>query len=186
MTTTGFKLPTTDTAVSGSWTTPTNVQSKTDSNASATAAPGKNVTASRDAGGFGLSIPAAAKITKVEIQCNWKVDVTTSIATLRLNGKVSSTVLANHDDAGEPTSFTRGLFDITADRAWTPADFADGTWFVRFNAVQGNSSNAVTFSFDYIETQVTYILGGAEYVAMGSVTEYNSFINEIQEEGIDD
>lgn len=153
---TGFKFPTTDAAVSGTWTTPTSVQA--DDNNDATVAPGKNTTASRDAGGFGLSIPAGATITKVEIKNNYWCSVTTSIATFRFNAKVGATVLANHDDATEPTAETSVTLDITADRAWVPADFADGTFFVRFNAVQGNSSTAVTFHFDAIQVQVTYLM----------------------------
>lgn len=154
MAVTGFKFPTTDVAVSGTWTTPTAVGA--DDNTDATAAPGKNITASRDCGGFGLSIPAGSVITKVEIRARYWASVNTSIATFRWNAKVGVTVLANHDDALEPTAETATTFDVTADRSWAVADFADGTFFVRFSAVQGNSSTAVTFHFDSIEVQVTY------------------------------
>lgn len=154
MAVTGFKFPTTDVAVSGTWTTPSAVGA--DDNSDATAAPGKNVTAARDCGGFGLGVPAGATITKVEIRARYWASVNTSIATFRFNAKVSSTVLASHDDAAEPTSEIATTFDVTADRAWTAADFADGTFFVRFQAVQGNSGTAVTFHFDSIEVQVTY------------------------------
>lgn len=156
MPTTGFLLPTTDTAVSGSWTTPTNVQA--DDAADATVAPGKNVTSSRDAGGFGFNaaIPAAAIIDKVEIKEEYFVSVNTSIATVRVNGNVGGTILANHDDATEPLSYLTTTFDITADRAWVRADLLDGTFFIRFSGVQGNSSTAVTFHWDYVAVQVTY------------------------------
>lgn len=158
MAVTGWLTPTTDTAVSGSWSNPTNVQAKDGAVASSTIA-AKNTTASRDCGGFGFStavLPDAATITKVEIRPKWRVSTNASIATLRVNGKVSSTVLANHDNTSEPTTLTEQTFDVTADRSWAPADFRDGTFFVRFNAVQGNNATSCTYEFDSIEVQVTY------------------------------
>ena len=158
MATTGFLFPTTDTAVSGTWVTPANVQADDTINL-ATTAPAQNATASRDAGGFGFStavLPVGSDISKVEFKSAYLLDTALSIATLRFNANVAGTILADHDDGGEPLSRTVTTFDITADRAWSAADFRDGTFFVRLNGLRGNSIVAVIFSFDYVAVQVTF------------------------------
>lgn len=124
----------------------------------ATAAPGKNTTLGQEYQNFGFdsAIPAGAQIVSVTLNVEWKVSVNTSIATLRVRSSVSESDGTNHDNAAEPTTDTAESFNITAERTWTRNDLLDGTFEVELHAVQGNSSTAVTFSFDYVSVTVVY------------------------------
>lgn len=123
-----------------------------------TAAPGKNVILATKYQTFGFDalIPTDAAIVKVQLIYEFNVSVTTSIATGRTYYKISGVAGSNNDDATEPTSDKIDTYDVTAARAWTRADLLDGTLEVVLAAVQGSSSTAVTFSFDYVKVEVTY------------------------------
>jgi len=153
------RFPSGDTAVTGTWTNPTNVQA--DDGSVASVAPGKNTTSTRRQGNFGFDgqIPTGATINSVAIEVEWRVSVNTSIATLRCYVRVGSTNGSNNDNAAEPTTLTVGQFTgLTrpGGGSWTRADLLDGTFFTEIAGVQGNSSTAVTFEFDYIKVTVDY------------------------------
>jgi len=139
-------------------TTPNNAHA--DDGSYATAAPGKNVTLAQKYQNFGFDslIPVGSLITKVQIIYQFKVDVTTSIATGRTYYKISGTPGSNNDDATEPTSDKTNTIDVTSARSWARADLLNGTLEVALSAVQGNSSTAVTFSFDFVQVEVTHEL----------------------------
>jgi len=138
-------------------TNPTNVYA--DDGTYTTAAPAaKNTTLGTRYGTFGFDgvIPTDATITKVQLIYEWKCSTTGSIATARIRSSVVTTDGTNHDDATEPAADTTNTYDITAERSWVRADLLDGTFFVELHAIRGNSSTAVTFSFDYVKVEVTY------------------------------
>lgn len=127
----------------------------------ATAAPGKNTTLATKYQNFGFDslIPPGAKILKVQLIYQWKASVTNSIATGRTYYKISGAAGSNNDDTTEPAADTTRTYDVTSARAWKRSDLLDGTFEIVLAAVQGNSSNAVTFSFDYVQAEVTYTMG---------------------------
>src|ERR1051325_5722225 len=101
------QFPTANAAETGAGlTNPNNAHA--DDGSYATALPGKNTTLATKYQNFGFDsvIPVGSMITKVQIIYQWKVDVTTSIATGRTYYKISGTPGSNNDDATEPTSDT--------------------------------------------------------------------------------
>lgn len=126
----------------------------------ATALPGKNVTLATKYQNFGFDslIPVGSLISKVQLIYQYKVSVNTSIATGRVYYKISGTPGSNNDDSTEPLSDTTFTIDVTSARSWTRANLLDGTFEVALSAVQGNSSTAVTFSFDFVQVEVTHDL----------------------------
>lgn len=127
----------------------------------ATAAPGKNVTLATRYGdfNFGRFIAVGAVITKVEIIYEFLTSTTSSVATARTYYKVGGVAGSNNDDATEPAADKTVTVDVTAGRSWARADLLNGTFEVVLAAVQGSSSTAVTFSFDYVQVRVTYSKG---------------------------
>jgi hypothetical protein len=153
------KFPTANAAETGAGlTNPNNAHA--DDGSYATAAPGKNTTLASKYQNFGFdsAIPATATITKVQISYQWKCSVNTSIATARTYTKVGGSNGSNHDDATEPAGDTTNTYDVTSERSWTRANLLDGTFEVALAAVQGNSSTAVTFSYDYVQAIVDWNL----------------------------
>jgi hypothetical protein len=151
------KFPTSNAAETGAGLTNPN-NGHADDGSYATGAPGaKNTTLATKYQNFGFdSIPTGVTIVKVQIIEEHKVSTTGSIATCRTYSKVSGSAGTNHDDATEPAADTVKTYDITSERSWTRANLLDGTFEVALAAVQGNSSNAVTMSFDYVKAEVTY------------------------------
>lgn len=151
------KFPTANEADTGAGlTNPNNAHA--DDGSYATAAPGKNTTLGTRylTFGFDSAIPAEAGITKVQLIYEYKTSTTASIATGRIRANVSGVNQANHDDTSEPASDTVITVDATADRSWVRADLLDANFKVGLLAVQGNSSTAVTFSFDYVKVTVDW------------------------------
>lgn len=146
-----------DTAVSGSWINPTNVQAD-DGALTQSNFPGANSTAHRVQGEYGFSIPSNGVIDKVELSVKWNASTTSSITTLRVRGVVGGALLAFHDDAAEPTLLTVRTYDATTDRVWSPADFAPATYQTRLSQIQGASATAANATYDYVATTVTYHL----------------------------
>lgn len=153
------RFPTTNAVYSGTGlTSPNNAHADDGSNS--TAAPGKNLSDGTRYGTFGFDgdIAAGASITQVRVLYGYFVSVNTSIATARTLARISSTDEEVHDDATEPLAETQIAVDITSDRTWTRADLLDGTFEVVLEARRGNSSTAVTFNFDYVKVEVTYLV----------------------------
>lgn len=159
MATTGFRLPTTDAAVSGSWTNATNVQADDGSVAVCNIAV-KNTTSVREQGGFGFStavLPDAATITQVNLRVEWRVQTNASvIANLGCRARVTTTDLTLHENSAEPITLTVETFDITAERAWAPGDFRDGTFKTRLQGRNGNDASDPGYEFDYVAVEVVY------------------------------
>jgi hypothetical protein len=137
-------------------------QAYSDDGLYATIAPAQNGTESNDWTGFGFTIPSTATIDKVEIIYQFKVSVTTSIATISVAYITSTgTHLTAHTDATEPTSDKTVTLDVTADSgSWTPTELNSANQGVHAAAIRGNSKTAVTFSLDYVSIQVTYTEAG--------------------------
>lgn len=150
-------FPTANAAETGAGlTNPNNAHA--DDGSYATALPGKNITLATKYQNFDFdsAVPAGSVITKVQIIYQYKVSVNTSIATGRTYYKISGTPGSNNDDATEPLTDTTNTVNVTSARNWTRADLLNGTFEVALSAVQGNSSTAVTFSFDFVQVEVTY------------------------------
>ena len=140
-------------------TNPNNAQA--DDGTYATAAPGKNVTLATKYQNFNFEqlIAVGTTITKVELIYEYKVSTQSSIATGRTYYKISGAAGSNNDDTTEPLADTQFVYDVTSARSWTRDDLLNGVFEVVLAAVQGNSSTAVTFSFDYVQARVTYTKG---------------------------
>lgn len=150
-------IPTANAAETGAGlTNPNNAHA--DDGSYATATPGKNVTLATKYQTFGFDslIPASALIALVLIEYEFKVSVNTSIASGRTYYKVSGVAGSNNDDSSEPLADKINFVNVTSQRSWTRSDLLNGTFEVVLAAVQGNSSNAVTFSFDYVKVTVGY------------------------------
>lgn len=157
--------PTANAAETGAGlTNPANCQTSSGSDPNdgvyATAAPGKNTTLATKFQNFGLDslIPAGSTITNVTISYEWKASTTGSVATARTYTKVGGSAGSNHDDTTEPAADTVNTYDVTSERSWTRADLLNGTFEIVLAAVQGASSTAVTFSFDYVKVSVSFTL----------------------------
>ena len=159
MPTTGYRFPTADAAISGTWLNETNVQADDGAVASCTIA-AKNTTAVREQGNFGFStavVPDNATITLVELRVEWRVTLSAGvIGILGVRGRVGTTDLTIHENATEPTTLTVQTFDITAERAWAPADLRDGTLKTRLEPRNGNDADPEVYEFDYVAFQVTF------------------------------
>jgi hypothetical protein len=154
------EYPGLDTAVSGTWTTPTNVQADDGATASVTIAV-KNTTVDREQGnyGFDTSIPAGATITSVQIEVEHRVTVTGGIAFLENLGRIGTTDGAVNSDSLEPTVLTARTYASYArpgGGSWTRADLLDGTFKTRIRARSGNNATSVTYHWDYIRVTVVY------------------------------
>lgn len=150
------QFPTANEVETTGWTNPSNAHA--DDGSYATAAPGKNgaIGTRYLTFGFDAVIPSTDTISKVQIIYQYKVDVTNSIATMRTRARISDVDEENHDDTTEPTADTIVTVDITADRAWTRANLLDAAFKVTMEGRRGNSNNAVTFSLDYVQVEVTH------------------------------
>lgn len=193
MATTGFRFPTTDAAVQGSWTNATNVQADDGSVAVANIA-AKNTTAIREQGGFGFStavLPDAATITQVNLRVEWRIQTASSvIAILGVRARVTTTNLTIHENSSEPTTLTLETFDITAERSWAPADFRDGTFKTRLEPRNGNDASDPGYEFDYVAVEVQYTLPTdnllADDVASGTPTLTSAILGQTHALGADD
>lgn len=159
MATTGYRFPTSDAAVSGSWTNPTNVQADDTSYALCDIS-AKNTTAEREQGNFGFStavLPEAATITQVNLQVVWKLTTDASvIANLGTRAGVSAGYGALHEDSTEPIADVTRTYDITSERSWVPANMRDGTFTTRLQGRNGNDASNPGYLFDYVAVEVVY------------------------------
>jgi RHS repeat-associated protein len=136
------------------WTNSANAYASDDTYA--TAAPAKNQTATLNLGTFGFdaAIPVGATITNVTVSVEWKVDVTSSIATLGsqayVNGVAQGTELVN---SAEPTTDTVETYSVSG---LTRADLLDGVLTIRNRISRGNDNQAVAASLDAVSVQVDY------------------------------
>lgn len=156
------KYPTSDTAVSGTWTNPTNVQSDNGAVAVVTIA-AKNTTFDREQGnyGFDTDIPAGSTINSVAIEVEHRVSGTGGIAFLENLGYINTTAGAVNSDSAEPTTLTARTYSNYArpgGGSWTRADLLNGTFKTRTRARSGNNATSVNYEWDYIRVTVDYSL----------------------------
>lgn len=159
MATTGFKLPTSDTAVSGTWGTTTNAYLD-DGNVATCTIAAKNTTSIRSYFNYGFStavLPDNAVITQVNLRVEWRLGAGgAGVGILGVRARVTTTDLTIHENPNEPLTLTPETFNITAERAWAPADFRDGTLFVRLEPRTGNNATNPAFEFDFTAIEVVY------------------------------
>jgi len=154
------RYPSTDIAVSGTWTEPTNVQA--DDNATAlTTIAAKNTTNERQQGNYGFdsAIPTGSTINSVAIEVEHDVSTASGIAFLENLAYVSSTAGAVNSNGNEPTTLLEESFTNYArpgGGSWTRADLLNGTFVTGIRARSGNSATSVTYEWDYIRVAVDY------------------------------
>jgi hypothetical protein len=159
--TTGFVLPTASgiLAGSGTWTLPGNITANDGTEATFSLAV-KNTTgrwAVAEIFGLLSIIPVGATIDQVNIRSEWRVNNAGGIGILEMQAFVSgASVGAVRANSAEPTTLTTSTFDITADRAWTRADFADGTFEILIRGRNGNSATDPSYRWDHVAVEVVY------------------------------
>lgn len=155
------RYPSTDTAVSGTWTAPTAVQADDNTLATVASAATKNVDAGiREQGDFGFDgqIPAGATINTVTLEVEQMVSTTLGIANQSVLARVGGVDGTAQVDTAEPTTITARTYSVTrpGGGSWTRADLLDGTFATRIRGFNGNSATAITYSWDYVRVTVNY------------------------------
>lgn len=158
------RYPTTDTAVSGGWVNPTNVQA--DDNAVASIAIStKNNTNDREQGGYGFDsiVPGNATINTVTVEVEHRVTSTSNISFLENYAIVNGVTGAVNSDNTEPTVLTARTYPYArpGGGSWTPADLNDANFVTRIRQRNGNNASSVTFEWDYIRVTVDYTPAGS-------------------------
>ena len=157
---TGYRFATSSQVSTGSWTNVSNFFA-TDGAEAACSIAAKNTSSVAILHNFGFTtsvLPANATVNQVLMQCRWRVTTAASVIA-NLNAKVLVTsvgLLADHINALEITALTTDTFDITADTAWAPAHFRDGTLQVRATPFNGNDASDPFYRYDSISLDVIY------------------------------
>lgn len=154
------RYPSSDTAVSGTWTNPTNVQAD-DNAVAATTIAAKGTTHERQQGNYGFDseIPAGSTINSVALEVEHRVSTASGIAFLENLAYISSTAGAVNSNDAEPTTLTAQSFTNYArpgGGSWARADLLNGTFSTGIRARSGNSATSVTYEWDYIRVVVDY------------------------------
>ena len=144
----------------------------------ATASPAKNATTTVDVSAFDFSsVPASATIDQVTVTVEWKVDNTSSNATLGAQAYVGASALGSETvNSAEPIADTAQSFTVSG---VTRSDLANLK--VRVRATRGNSNNAFTASLDSISIKVDYsyppVAAAPTYDNNGNMTSDGSYGN---------
>jgi hypothetical protein len=154
------RFPTSNTAVSGTWSNPTNAYLSNGSVTSTTIA-AKNTTADRQYGTFGFDseIPSGATINSVAINVRHRNDTTAGVAFLENFASIGATAGAVNSDDTEPTTLTERTYSSYArpgGGTWTRADLLNSTFTATIRARSGNSATSVVYEWDYISVTVDY------------------------------
>lgn len=156
---TGFLFATSTQVSTGTWTT-TDSMKVTDGVEATCTISTKNTSSVARLHNFGFTttiLPDTATIQTVNLQAIWRVTTTGGIANLAVAAHHSSAgLLSTHINTLEPTSLSTQVFDITADRAWAPADFRDGTLTLHVRPNNGNSATNPFYRFDSFALDVIY------------------------------
>lgn len=151
---------TTNAVVTTGLTNPTNAYTDNATYATAVIA-AKNTSVSSRYGGFGVSIPAGAIITSVVANVEYFVSTNGSIAQMgvQLQSPSGTGRGTEFNDTAEPLAQTViSQTVLSSSFAWTAADIANGTLFVVVRANNGNNATSVTYSVDYVQVVVDYLL----------------------------
>ena len=157
---TGYRFATSSMISTGSWTNLGNFFA-TDGAEAACSIAAKNTSSVARLLNFGFTtsvLPADATVDQVLMKCVWRVTTAASvIANLNAMILVSSVgLLAAHVNTAEITTLTTDTFDVTADTAWAPAHFRDGTLEVRATPYNGNDASDPFYRYDSISLDVFY------------------------------
>jgi hypothetical protein len=155
------RYPTSDTAVSGTWVTPTNVQADDGAVASITRGTTKNSEDDRRQGAYGFdsAIPTGATINSVQIEVEHRVAATDNICFLENFASISGVNGAVNSDSLEPTTLTARTYSSYArpgGGSWTRADLLDAVFTTTIRARNGNNNTSNTWEWDYIRVTVDY------------------------------
>lgn len=158
--------PTTDTAVSGSWTSPTNVQVADSNVASISLTQGTS--GIREQGGYGFDslVPSNVIITQVSLEVSWRTTNTTGTNTLGVRPRLGGSDQTEQTDATEPASLTPQSYDITSLRTWSASDLYDANFATRLSATKSGAPSTTGYEYDYVRVVVTYSTFG--YRSSGS------------------
>jgi hypothetical protein len=127
----------------------------------ATASPAKNAGQGSVYGFSGpntIDVPPSAVIDSVKIIYERKYDVNTSIGISRVKTRIDGVEGLSYDNTDMPLVDTVVTVDVTAERGWTPPDFAAGAFEVIAEARRGDTDTAHTQSWDYVKVEVVYHL----------------------------
>ena len=157
---TGYRFATSSMISSGTWTNLGNFFA-TDGAEAACSIAAKNTSSVARLLNFGFTtsvLPADATVDQVLMRCVWRVTTAASvIANLGSRVYVSSVgLLSTHINTAEITTLTTDVFDITADTAWDPAHFRNGTLEVRATPFNGNDASDPFYRYDSISLDVIY------------------------------
>lgn len=123
----------------------------------ATATPAKNA-GQGTVLGFTFGMAPSAVIDSVKIIYERKYDVNTSIGISRVKTRIDGIEGPNYDNTDMPLVDTVVTVDVTAERGWTPPDFAIGIFEVIAEARRGDTDTTHTQSWDYVKVEVGYHL----------------------------
>lgn len=134
------RYPTTDTAISGTWTTPTAVQGD-DGVVASTSITTALTTHDRQQGGYGFDsvLPVGAVINSVLVEVRHRVTTVAGNSLLENLVAVSGTLGAANSDSDKPTTLTVRSYAVTrpGGGSWTRADLLDGVFTTRLRARRG-------------------------------------------------
>lgn len=158
--------PSSNTAVSGTWSNPTNAYSNDDADVSITRGTTKNSQDDRRYGTFGADgqIPAGSTITDVKLEVEHYLATTNNICFLECAVRVSGVDGSFNSDSTEPTTRTARSYPAQArpgGGGWARADLLDAAFEVTLRARNGNSNASNTWNWDYVRVVVTYTPPGA-------------------------
>lgn len=153
--------PTTDTAVSGTWVNPTNVQADDGAVAAITRGTTKNSQDDREQAGYGFdsSIPVGATIDQVDIEVEHRVQTTSNVCFLENLAYANGVEGAVNSDSLEPIVLTARAYTSYArpgGGGWTRNDLLNANFKTRIRARNGNNATSNTWEWDYIRVKVTY------------------------------
>jgi len=155
------QYPTTDTAVSGTWVDPTNVQADDGAVAAITRGTTKNSQDDREQAGYDFDsvIPAGATINSVAIEVEHRVQGTGNVCFLENLAYVGGVAGAVNSDNLEPTTLTARVYAAYArpgGGSWTRDDLLDANFKTRVRGRNGNNATSNTWEWDYIRVVVDY------------------------------
>lgn len=157
---TGYRFSTSSQASTGTWSNLGNIFATDGVEADCTIST-KNTSSVARLHNFGFTssiLPDTVQsINQVNLRAVWRVTTAGGVARLGVAAHHSSAgLLSTHSNLNEPTSLTTDTFDITADRAWDPSDFRDGTLTVHVRPSNGNNATNPFYKFDSISLDVIY------------------------------
>jgi hypothetical protein len=150
------RFPSSNAAVSGTWTNPGNVSA--DDGAYATTNVARNSSAARDFGSFGFdSIPVGATITSATLEIQFRVGNNAGTgavsAQARVSGADSGTAASSSAQPTTDTTISSSNLGISS-----RSQLLDGTFAVRFTTSRGGTgtNGSVTTYVDFVRVTVVY------------------------------